>query len=1106
MALVSKNIPNLINGVSQQPAALRLESQGEVQENGFSDVVDGLKKRPPTKFLKQLKCLSSEYSNTDQDLTTRSDYVNLSGLETAFFHTYKRSDDEQYHVIITSQKRIHVYDIDGNLRYQSGHGSWSANGNWIANNSDHIASDAYFTNDTGSPVWKPTDITTTSVADATFIVNKEKTVAMSEVKDPQSDLHQALVYLKSVNYGRNYTITGKPKNGSTNFTAAEETDEALTIQSGADHGLSNDSKLQVSAVVGSGSNNLRDDIRSTLGTPLIDYFSEVGLTATKTNATDLNLSNVNASTADIDNNNIKVSVGGQAVPYDSTGALGWRRISNIKIRLPDYVIYFRASSRFAPQDKWSREAAEVREITSSDDGWIEPQTYNKEPYFIINTTPDGSVGDFDIIVTDDDGGVNLKAFKGNAKSFTDLPNQCKQGFRLGVVGDNQKKEDDFHVVFTGEAGSGYWKETVAYNLINYFDLTTMPHTLRQNDDLSFTFGYGSDNDGVTWHHRKAGDDNTNPAPSFVGQKITDIFFHRNRLGVLAGENVIFSEASGYFNFWRTTVRSLLDSDPIDVAVSQNEVSELKAAVPIQDNLLLFSNLNQFTLSASQLLTPAEVTVDQSTKYECDLTATPVGAGNSVFFATKSGDYAGVREFFTRDDTEIKDSVDITSHVPEYLTGNIREFAASSNEDMLVALTTSDKKECYVYKWYNSSQERLQSSWSKWTFSKSVASVSFNNSDLYFTFTDGSYEKMSLTGSSSAITVTETPTSSTNTIFLSNSFGGTDFDTTWYINPSNRESWGGWATSTGSNHRVQAPYGAVITFDAKVQGGLGTDLTFILESAPHPSDLPVTVLTPINIFGSTYKTYTLILDPQPAENIYTNIVMRSSVSNRRFAIRNLKITANQGLVRGAEQDVLLDHRKYILGAQSAADLTATNWGINASTVFVDYKGVVIAKGSTLEQRQKVSDYLNGTHTELIDHDNDGTQTNETVNNYVFFGQPYTFKYQMSEQVFKPAQGDATKMARLQLRKVSFNFNDTGYFEVDVSSTGRNTNKTTFTGRTLGQIDNLLGYSAVVKDGTQEVGVQSQANQTNITITNDTHLPCIFQSAEWEGFVTLRNQRL
>lgn len=1110
MALVSKNIPNLINGVSQQPAALRLESQGEVQENGFSDVVDGLKKRPPTKFLKQLKCLSTVYSNTQQNLNARSDYVDLSGLETAFFHTYKRSDDEQYHVIITSLKKVHVYDIEGNLRYQSGHGSWLANGDWIANNNDHTSTSTYLPT-------TPSDITSTSVADATFIVNKDKTVAMSPNRVPSNDLNQALVYLKSVNYGRNYTVKMTSKENTLNPDADHTTVKQITETASTDHEINSDG-LKVSSVISETRNTnpcLREEIGNELGSTVISNFQAHGgvnlaISAYDATVTGITLSNSNASAG-----KYVVQVGGMTVPYRTNGgddyaANGWHIVSGTsnKIRFPAYVIQIIGN---LGGQQFIRERAAGRVLytanTSATHGFISPETSNDEPYFIINTPKDsGNVRDFDIQVTDDDGGVNLKAFKGNAKSFTDLPNQCENGFRLGVVGDNQKKEDDFHVVFTGEAGAGYWKETVAYNLQNDFDLDTMPHTLRQNADLSFTFGKGTEEEGNQWQSRKAGDDNTNPAPSFVGQKITDIFFHRNRLGVLAGENVIFSEASGYYNFWRTTVRTLLDSDPIDVAVSQNEVSELKAAVPIQNNLLLFSNLNQFTLSASQLLTPAEVTVDQSTKYECDLTTSPVGAGNSVFFATKSGSYAGVREFFTRDDTEIKDAVDITSHVPEYLTGNIREFAASSNEDMLVALTSSNKKECYVYKWYNSTTERLQSSWSKWTFSKSVASVSFNNSDLYFTFTDGSYEKMSLTGSSSAITVTETPTSSTNTIFLSNSFGGTDFDTTWYINPSNRQSWGGWATSTGSNHRVQAPYGAVITFDAKVQGGLGTDLTFILESAPHPSDLPVTVLTPINIFGSTYKTYTLILDPQPAENIYTNIVMRSSVSNRRFAISNLKITANQGLVRGAEQDVLLDHRKYILGAQSAADLTATNWGINASTVFVDYKGVVIAKGSTLEQRQKVSDYLNGTHTELIDHDNNGTQTNETVNNYVFFGQPYTFKYQMSEQIFKPAQGDATKMARLQLRKVSFNFNDTGYFEVDVTSTGRDANKTTFTGRTLGQIDNLLGYSAVVQDGTQEVGIQSQASQTDITITNDTHLPCIFQSAEWEGFVTLRNQRL
>ncbi len=54
MALVSRTIPNLVQGVSQQPEVLRLSSQANVQENGFSSVVEGLKKRPPTNHLAKL--------------------------------------------------------------------------------------------------------------------------------------------------------------------------------------------------------------------------------------------------------------------------------------------------------------------------------------------------------------------------------------------------------------------------------------------------------------------------------------------------------------------------------------------------------------------------------------------------------------------------------------------------------------------------------------------------------------------------------------------------------------------------------------------------------------------------------------------------------------------------------------------------------------------------------------------------------------------------------------------------------------------------------------------------------------------------------------------
>ena len=80
MPLVSRTIPNLVQGVSQQPEVLRLNSQATEQINGFSSVVEGLKKRPPTEYVAKLS--SSTFGN-------------------AFIHTINRDTNERYIVVIT---------------------------------------------------------------------------------------------------------------------------------------------------------------------------------------------------------------------------------------------------------------------------------------------------------------------------------------------------------------------------------------------------------------------------------------------------------------------------------------------------------------------------------------------------------------------------------------------------------------------------------------------------------------------------------------------------------------------------------------------------------------------------------------------------------------------------------------------------------------------------------------------------------------------------------------------------------------------------------------------------------------------------------------------
>ena len=1132
MGLVSKSIPNLINGISQQPPALRLSSQGELQENGLSDVVDGLKKRPPTKFLKKLvKCASnwteSTSSTTTGDLTSsNTQALTEAELASAAIQTYKRSGDEQYTVVIlphASTPTVLVYDIVGNLRYESGKSSWLADGTTITyvinsvtyyGNSDDTS---YLVGD-NSTVLSSNDITTTSVADATFIVNKKKTVDLDNTLiQPDVSGFNALVYLKSVNYGRDYklTITTKDSQSSLNPIQANHP------TANANSGQTNSDELKVSSVISA----LRSDIvtsntgifnsggQVTFGTrstfvyydnSRYDPFTVSSNNYIETNVQNMMTYQLSTAAFNSDSTKLMVIVGGTVIPYSSSINTGWRYldVANRKILLPKTVGSYTVTSTYGydeddefqctvPQAEFRNTANGVTSVATT----LSPSSYTDEPYFVLTSPENGTLKDFNIIATDDDGGNNLRVFKDTAKSFSDLPNQCIDGFRIAVVGDNNKDEDNFHVKFEGAAGQGVWKETVKAGLRNFYDLTTMPHTLRQDPlqtgSLRFEFGQGE------WDHRVAGDDDTNPPPSFVGSTISDIFFHRNRLGLLSGENVIFSESGSYFNFYRSTVRAILDSDPIDVAVSQNEVSELKAALPIQDSLLLFSELNQFTLSSDQLLTPLEVTIDQSTKFECDLTADPVGAGNSVFFSTFGGSYSGIREYYTEGDTEIDDADLITAHVPEYLSGKVRKMAASTNENVLVCLTTTNKKEAYIYKWYNQDNERVQSSWSKWLFDTDVVDISFNNSNLYITFVDGRFETMALR--------TDSPDLSYGNVF-------TNVVTT---NISTYTSQTATNTNTNPNTVIN---GGGLTALATVAGSLMT-ITISLLTGKVTLTTPKDELTAVIINGTTLNTtdsnFTKT-NPTVAGAWYTyewdfnrtdgtsgvNTAGVTFFSSLNGATPAISISYVEGITfTGKSHDVLLDHRVKVTGITDVAGLDALVPDMDEYTVFVDYKGEIIGTGNSTATKNAVVNhiYANGA---AVQHSENGAN----VDNYIFAGQPYLFKYGLSEQVFTPTQGDFTTLARFQLRSVTFNFNDTGTFDILNSTVGRQPTTTTFTGRVVGSTSNFIGYSSVVPVGSHTVAALSQASETKLTISNNSHLPCIFQSAEWEGYVVLRNRRM
>ena len=352
--------------------------------------------------------------------------------------------------------------------------------------------------------------------------------------------------------------------------------------------------------------------------------------------------------------------------------------------------------------------------------------------------------DFSISCEDGFGNTAMVAIKGKLQKFSDLPaNPRVDSFMVQITGDQASAFDNYWVAFDAGGNNnttGVWKETLAPGISVGLDPTTMPHQLVREANGTFTFR------PAVWTNRAVGDIKSNPDPSFVGGTINDVFFFQNRLGLLSDENYIQSETGKYFNCYRTTVTTLLDSDPVDVNAATNKVAVLNHAISFNKSLLLFSNQQQFVVESDQLMTPKRVPIKPTTDFAVNGMAKPVAAGRNVYFSQDKGNWSSVREYFADMNNLTNDASDISSHVPKYIPSGIVKIAAGAGEDVLAILSGNDRTRLFIYKYYFSGNDKLQSSWSLFNFAAggTILGCDFIRSVLYLVVSraDGVYfEKM-----------------------------------------------------------------------------------------------------------------------------------------------------------------------------------------------------------------------------------------------------------------------------------------------------------------------------------------------------------------------------
>jgi hypothetical protein len=325
--------------------------------------------------------------------------------------------------------------------------------------------------------------------------------------------------------------------------------------------------------------------------------------------------------------------------------------------------------------------------------------------------------------------------KGAHQLFTDLPTTGNViGDIWEIAGSGTNNFDNYYVKWDG---SGVWRETLKPGLKTSLDAATMPYSLVNNGGGSFTFKK------TTWDSRYVGDDLSASFPSFVGKAIADVFFHRNRLGFIAQENVVFSRSGHFFSFFPETVTAVLDTDPVDIAVSHTKVAILRHALAFNTSLMLFADQAQFQLTAKDVLTPKTAVINVTTEFAIEAKAKPTSSGTSIYFGVPKGNHTGVKEYLVQPLTYSNDAADVTAHCPRYIPSGVFKLASSNLDNMILALTLNERNAIYVYKYYwATADQKVQSSWSKFTLDAGavILDVAFVDTVLYLVVkrSDGTY--------------------------------------------------------------------------------------------------------------------------------------------------------------------------------------------------------------------------------------------------------------------------------------------------------------------------------------------------------------------------------
>lgn len=221
----------------------------------------------------------------------------------------------------------------------------------------------------------------------------------------------------------------------------------------------------------------------------------------------------------------------------------------------------------------------------------------------------------------------------------------------------------------------------------------------------------------------AGDDDSAPKPTFMGNKIGYLGTFQSRLLIGSGGVLAVSRSDDYLNFFRTTVLTTPADDAFEMLAQGSEDDTLRFSTMYDQNLVIFGTRRQYIIDGRTPLTPTSANMPVMSNYEDVSDAPPIGAGGYIMYAKVSQSATSIHQIQPGQTQNSPESYAASSQLNHYIRGTMVEALSSTGSPShLIVRTDATRNGVYLFSYLDKQDGRKMDSWSLLKFHTALGPI------------------------------------------------------------------------------------------------------------------------------------------------------------------------------------------------------------------------------------------------------------------------------------------------------------------------------------------------------------------------------------------------